>query len=47
MLKVTVSLGIAELSESMPTHQTLIEAADKALYQSKEKGRNCSTQATG
>ena len=45
VLKVTVSLGVAELHEGMTTHQELIEVADKALYQSKEKGRNCTTQA--
>ena len=39
---VTVSIGIASLfptSESMP--DTLIAAADRALYQSKAQGRNC------
>jgi diguanylate cyclase (GGDEF)-like protein len=39
---VTVSIGIASLfptSESSP--ETLIAAADRALYQSKAQGRNC------
>lgn len=45
VLHVTVSLGVASLDESMPNHTLLIEAADKALYQSKEKGRDCTTVA--
>lgn len=44
-LNVTVSLGVSELGDEMQGHPELIEAADKALYQSKEKGRNCTTQA--
>jgi diguanylate cyclase (GGDEF)-like protein len=39
---VTLSFGIATI---FPSHngsvQTLINAADKALYQAKDKGRNC------
>lgn len=42
-LKFTISLGIAELDTSMPDHKTWIECADKALYRSKEGGRNCSS----
>lgn len=45
VLHVTVSLGVASLDESMPNHTLLIEAADKALYQSKENGRNRTTVA--
>lgn len=45
ILKVTISLGVAELSDHMAAHPQLIEAADKALYQSKEQGRNCITRA--
>jgi diguanylate cyclase (GGDEF)-like protein len=46
-LKVTISLGIAcypQLAAHSP--EALIEAADAALYRSKESGRNCSTMAT-
>ncbi|MER2492971.1 sensor domain-containing diguanylate cyclase [Catenovulum sediminis] len=37
----TVSLGIAELSDGISNHEEWMEAADHALYQSKEGGRNC------
>lgn len=36
----TISLGIAELDASMQSYQQWIEAADAALYDSKNKGRN-------
>ena len=39
-LSCTVSFGIALLDESIPDYVTWISCADKALYQSKEKGRN-------
>lgn len=39
-LKVTVSIGISVLSDSYKTASTLIDTADKALYQAKEAGRN-------
>lgn len=39
-LQITISLGIAELSEDMSTEQQFIQAADKALYESKSNGRN-------
>jgi diguanylate cyclase len=39
-LKVTISLGLAERDVSMQEHRHWIEAADKALYQSKVDGRN-------
>ncbi len=42
-LSFTVSLGVACLSGKMSDHKTLIEHADKALYQSKEAGRNRTT----
>ncbi|MFA1560426.1 sensor domain-containing diguanylate cyclase [Aliivibrio fischeri] len=35
-----VSLGICELSNEHPDHLSWLEAADKALYYSKENGRN-------
>ena len=39
-INITISIGIAEFSEDMSDHIELIECADKALYQSKESGRN-------
>ncbi|NVJ49594.1 MAG: diguanylate cyclase [Gammaproteobacteria bacterium] len=39
-IRFTVSLGISEFNEAMPSHEKWIEAADQALYQSKESGRN-------
>jgi diguanylate cyclase (GGDEF)-like protein len=46
-LKVTISLGIACFPEiAVESPEALIEAADAALYHSKDKGRNCSTLAT-
>ena len=38
--KATISLGVAELCESMSSLDALIKAADIALYQAKENGRN-------
>jgi diguanylate cyclase (GGDEF)-like protein/PAS domain S-box-containing protein len=46
-LKVTISLGVACFPEiPVESPEALIEAADAALYRSKENGRNCSTLAT-
>lgn len=42
-LSFTVSLGVACMSGKMADHTTLIEHADKALYRSKEEGRNRTT----
>lgn len=39
-IKYTVSIGIAEVSSDMKTYESWIEAADSALYKSKEQGRN-------
>lgn len=39
-LKVTVSLGVAELSADMERYDRLIAQADERLYQSKRAGRN-------
>ena len=40
-LKATVSLGVATLSTANPTLQSLLAAADRALYDAKRAGRNC------
>jgi diguanylate cyclase (GGDEF)-like protein len=39
-LKVTVSLGVAVGVAGVHTVETLLDAADQLLYQSKEAGRN-------
>ena len=43
VLKVTVSIGIANISEGINFNEELLNQADFALYQSKKRGRNCST----
>jgi len=40
-IQVTISAGIAQYHEGMLRHEDLIKAADDALYQAKENGRNC------
>jgi diguanylate cyclase (GGDEF)-like protein len=37
---ITVSVGVAQLHERMHSHEDLIRAADRALYQSKRDGRD-------
>jgi two-component system, cell cycle response regulator len=44
-IAVTTSMGIAELGPSLDTVQALLKASDKALYQSKQTGRNKITVA--
>ena len=45
-LQVTISLGIAAYPElAIDSAEKLVEAADKALYCSKNSGRNCVTRA--
>lgn len=39
-VSVTVSIGVAERNGRFGTPQAVIEAADRALYRAKEKGRN-------
>src|SRR5690554_86359 len=41
-LRVTISLGVSEVSPHIDSHHAWIEQADKALYYCKESGRNCS-----
>jgi len=39
-VSVTVSIGVAERNDRLDNPQAVIEAADRALYRAKEKGRN-------
>ena len=43
---VTVSVGIATLTREMTSPSDLISEADRALYESKLRGRNCVTHAS-
>jgi diguanylate cyclase (GGDEF)-like protein len=43
LIKFTISLGISEIDDSLKSHTEWLEQSDKALYQSKEGGRNRST----
>jgi diguanylate cyclase (GGDEF)-like protein len=44
--KVTVSIGIAAASLGMSGIDVLMRAADQALYQAKDQGRNCVVQSS-
>jgi diguanylate cyclase (GGDEF)-like protein len=39
-VSVTISIGVAERNERNPTPLAVLQAADKALYRAKGKGRN-------
>jgi len=39
-IKITISLGISELTEDCESYQSWLEQSDKALYVCKESGRN-------
>ena len=39
-VSVTISIGVAQRDESMPTITSFLIAVDKALYEAKETGRN-------
>jgi diguanylate cyclase (GGDEF)-like protein len=39
-VKVTISIGVAQRSDTLKTPEDVIEAADKALYRAKKRGRN-------
>ena len=41
VLKLSISIGVAPLSEAAREVETLNKAADEALYRAKGKGRNC------
>lgn len=38
---ITISIGLAEYSKQHSTPELVLDAADAALYQAKESGRNC------
>lgn len=40
VLRITASIGAAELASGMPSGEQLIKCADEALYQAKNSGRN-------
>ena len=40
-INMTISVGIAELTDQIPDLATLLDRADTALYAAKSKGRNC------
>lgn len=44
-LHVTISIGVAECTQQTNNPTSLVAAADQALYQAKESGRNCVCQA--
>jgi len=44
-LQVTASFGVASVIPSQDTAETIIRAADAALYQAKSSGRNCVIEA--
>jgi diguanylate cyclase (GGDEF)-like protein len=39
-LNITLSIGIATYPENAADNETLIEKADRALYESKNQGKN-------
>ena len=39
-VQVTISIGVAQRNEKLNSSQSVIKAADKALYRAKQKGRN-------
>jgi diguanylate cyclase (GGDEF)-like protein/PAS domain S-box-containing protein len=44
---VTISIGVATLTSAAMNAEMLVEQADKAMYRSKQKGRNQITHGTG
>ncbi len=40
-VRVTVSIGVAELNKETPDFEALVNRADYALYEAKRSGRNC------
>ena len=46
-IQVTISIGVAGYSDELSSGQSLIQAADQALYQAKQTGRNQTATAEG
>jgi diguanylate cyclase (GGDEF)-like protein/PAS domain S-box-containing protein len=42
---ITASIGVATLGAEIRTSEALVDHADRALYRSKQSGRNCVTQS--
>ena len=40
ILKVNISLGVAEMTKDMESADVLLKKADDALYRAKNEGRN-------
>ena len=45
-VKITVSVGVASMDETMKDAEQLVSAADAALYMAKDSGRNMSCSAS-
>lgn len=45
VVKITVSIGVSSFPDDAKSQEALVELADKALYESKDKGRNRVSQA--
>ena len=39
-VSVTISIGVAQKNDKLPTPERVVKAADKALYKAKRNGRN-------
>ncbi|MEK7450105.1 MAG: diguanylate cyclase [Planctomycetota bacterium] len=44
-ISITISIGVATFPDDARNRETLIDEADKALYNSKNKGKNCVSEA--
>ncbi|MBU2097285.1 MAG: GGDEF domain-containing protein [Gammaproteobacteria bacterium] len=44
-LHVTVSMGVSQFDKNMSTHKNWIDHTDAALYEAKDRGRNCCVAA--
>jgi diguanylate cyclase (GGDEF)-like protein len=45
-VRVTISIGVAQRTDKLRTPEDVIDAADKALYRAKKRGRNQVVVAT-
>jgi diguanylate cyclase (GGDEF)-like protein/PAS domain S-box-containing protein len=46
LIPITVSLGVSTLDDSINSEESLVYAADRALYAAKRQGRNCTVTST-